>query len=943
MPFRNASMRGDSYPPRANEVSNEAFDENPSDEVPETSEEDEDGEDDEDEEDDEDDEDDGSESTPESETKTKLCELLDGVETAGSFAAEYHTPTFVNPGLNIEGRGLIPLPLLPREAQAIINVSQQAPFGKGNETLVDTSVRNTWELNSNQFQCENPTWTAYITALVNKAGQELGVKGSIDAQLYKLLLYETGAFFKPHKDTEKVLGMFGTLVVCLPSKHTGGEVHVSHAGSTKIFKTAPRSTFDFSTLAWYSDVTHEIKPVESGYRLVLTYNLIQSASGISKSSAGLMLKQDILTQRVLAGWHDHFSSNQQIYILDHQYSQESLKLQSLKGRDKAVVQQLKTVSSVKGFYIFLATLDHWHIEDYGDDDDLGDDTTLKNIRTLTGVPVTDKVSVEIEDILQDEPFQRTPDSEEEGEFTGNESMPPSLRYHNSVVMIVPQSRLYQAIRGDYNPIPDEFLISLCRQSLQQPGNTRLRCDVEAFLKLSSKWKLQKLALVIDWSIRLGFPEICRSGLAVSLIYNSFPLSVAESIASTINQKASEIGGYSPQWKQWLLDITPPMTVPNLFKIFVAITPLLSGGALRVDFKTWISSLLCEKVPSFAHSLSTQQMPIVLNLLHFNGRDWFFDNFVPEFLRESKQENTTEFLLLLASQGKKLLNNQDILDIFRVVLKAKASTLALTGHNFHYGATSCNKFLRLVSNMLELKLVEEMDAVITASWLNFSDPNSQSGHNVMRQLPFIHELTESMPAWIGLSTLQAIRDLIISLLDNAARYFEGKRPMPGNGWALPLVKCSTMSCSPCLELDRFLADPIERVCHIRRNGEMRKHLKYNLDGRFLDSHIEQSGSPFTLVVTKKRTEYDVLLKSWTSEVEGFHQSLQTIRSTFLQNLFDSEYDHYFSVGRLLKGNVPAQEPANTHHLMPASGGNLNRGPAAPVVGTKRKFVEVVDLT
>ena len=45
--------------------------------------------------------------------------------------------------------------------------------------------------------------------------------------------------------------MFGTLVICLPSQHVGGEVHVTHNKGEKILKTAEASEYDYSYLCWY--------------------------------------------------------------------------------------------------------------------------------------------------------------------------------------------------------------------------------------------------------------------------------------------------------------------------------------------------------------------------------------------------------------------------------------------------------------------------------------------------------------------------------------------------------------------------------------------------------------------------------------------------------------------------------------------------------------------
>jgi hypothetical protein len=50
--------------------------------------------------------------------------------------------------------------------------------------------------------------------------------------------------------SEKVPGMFGTLVIVLPSKHEGGEVRVTHAGETKIFESSIFSDFGTSYAAW---------------------------------------------------------------------------------------------------------------------------------------------------------------------------------------------------------------------------------------------------------------------------------------------------------------------------------------------------------------------------------------------------------------------------------------------------------------------------------------------------------------------------------------------------------------------------------------------------------------------------------------------------------------------------------------------------------------------
>jgi hypothetical protein len=44
--------------------------------------------------------------------------------------------------------------------------------------------------------------------------------------------------------------MFGTLVICPPSQHAGGAVHLKHGPEEMTFDTAELSAFNSSFLAW---------------------------------------------------------------------------------------------------------------------------------------------------------------------------------------------------------------------------------------------------------------------------------------------------------------------------------------------------------------------------------------------------------------------------------------------------------------------------------------------------------------------------------------------------------------------------------------------------------------------------------------------------------------------------------------------------------------------
>lgn len=114
------------------------------------------------------------------------------------------------------------------QADKLIKCARQAPYGKGNETLVDTTVHNPRELGPTQFELRNTEWPGYLNDTCTEIDKELGIDAPIRAEIYKMLIYEKGALFKPH--TEKIPGMFGTIVICLPSAHEGGDMVVTHCG-----------------------------------------------------------------------------------------------------------------------------------------------------------------------------------------------------------------------------------------------------------------------------------------------------------------------------------------------------------------------------------------------------------------------------------------------------------------------------------------------------------------------------------------------------------------------------------------------------------------------------------------------------------------------------------------------------------------------------------------
>ena len=158
-------------------------------------------------------------------------------------------------------------------AKKLIAVARPAKFGRGEQTLTDTSVRDTWEITPDQVTLGGPAWEATLDAVLDDVRDELGLPPTtrLRAELHAMLVYGKGQFFLPHQDSEKDDAMVGTLVVSLPSAHTGGELVVEHGGESVTYRASKE---ELSFVAFYADCRHEVKPVKSGYRVTLTFNLL---------------------------------------------------------------------------------------------------------------------------------------------------------------------------------------------------------------------------------------------------------------------------------------------------------------------------------------------------------------------------------------------------------------------------------------------------------------------------------------------------------------------------------------------------------------------------------------------------------------------------------------------------------------------------------------------
>lgn len=235
------------------------------------------------------------------------------------------------PRVDVAGFGTLPLPLIPQVLDLLGPLAEPAPYGRGGETLIDPDVRRCRQIAASQVDLSDTHWTDTLDAMTATAAQGLGVEGDVEARLYKMLLYEAGDFFVPHRDSEKEPGMFGTLVVVLPSCFTGGDLRVSHRGEIRSLDLVSASPGELAWAAFYADCTHELVAVESGVRAVLVFNLVRAQGGLGAPVRDAEVAE---VESALTAWESEGYPPKLCYVLDHHYTPAELGWSALKGQDQ---------------------------------------------------------------------------------------------------------------------------------------------------------------------------------------------------------------------------------------------------------------------------------------------------------------------------------------------------------------------------------------------------------------------------------------------------------------------------------------------------------------------------------------------------------------------------------------------------------------------------------
>ena len=319
----------------------------------------------------------------------RLRALIKKIEPLGSFVHQsklINVPQIMMPQITVSGIGRLGFPMLDVVINALTSKATKASYGHLDQTLTDIKVRDTWQIDATDVTIGGgEVWKSYFQETVRNHCFQLGISNKrfdtlkIQANLYKMLIYEEGGHFAKHRDIEKEVNMFGTLVLQLPTSEpfTGGEFTVTHQGVSKTLDMATASDTEFRTAAFYADCEHVIHPITRGQRVCLVYNLVVTST--KKSKKPLVLPSHLVNvetenelRLICTSWNEEGKVTKVGHQLEHKYSHQSFGVETLKGRDEIIFSTLRNAQSSSGARLFNISLlleERYHSKDIMNDEE----------------------------------------------------------------------------------------------------------------------------------------------------------------------------------------------------------------------------------------------------------------------------------------------------------------------------------------------------------------------------------------------------------------------------------------------------------------------------------------------------------------------------------------------------------------------------------------------
>ncbi|MCJ1383885.1 hypothetical protein MMC17_006999 [Xylographa soralifera] len=855
------------------------------------------------------------------EIKDLLFEAIDNIKShsAGIAASSGLLPGAANPGIYVDGLGGIGLPLSEHDARRLAEKSSRLPVETQFDSFVETTSGNIWELGSPSFELRNPAWRQTLNAAMVKVATSLGIAvgaAGIQAKHCRLRLYEEGSSSTCHKNHAKDPGNLGTLVIALPSAHTGGAVATYFDEERRLSQTAPSSDYDFSYVAWYADVEHSVQEVSSGYRFVLTYELIQQVPGPCQRAANLGTdKQKIVN--ALQRWQLAYRVDPiywpLAYVLDNKYDEADLRSNRLKGQDSIKAHCLKQVCDANGFSFFLANIeqaisgscdnsynydnyDHYGGRFHNEDDEHHsiideDNRTLKlEIVTLENGSVCAKdVDFEMDNMLQADPFDgEEPDNED----TIDDST--THYYRGSVLLVMPrdmedkmlfESALHSTeearkfLDGLLKPVQDIKLKRTTTAFHAPPHGCQSR--LENFCKqVMGHWKVYENSI---------YEDVVTA--AVLLDRPSLFLMVAQTtkytMSSAMYRKIGEVLSFELSepldWQKGIA--TAAQKSQRISQIWSALSLVLEGFKNSLESSGRTVSSGSNSIKDWMYSTLTASLEVSLPM---DAQD---SKILLEIAQEHPQREQYLFQAVLPYVKKHMVNiDSPLLFLGAVFDSYKENNIRKE--------VAINLYCDILNDLIpEWLKIQELLSVPKKT--NYGAPHSYGGGRTALLLPRCPEPSDMVALLDQCSSLglrNEFHNILCYVMDSSElspiglfgskwipflqiflHMFGSNLTQPSSGYRetfhvvisnyirrylgqeppapvmTTAVRLGCGHCGPCDQLDRFLLNSEKETDYFKYSKPIRDHVERQIRGRYKTS-TDRRGSPQTLVVTKNEAEY-----------------------------------------------------------------------------------------
>ena len=756
----------------------------------------------------------------------EIEELLSSVERPGNYCALGRLFAAM-PVVSVDGVGQLSFPVPEGQVRALMSVAERAPYGRGADTVVDTSVRDCWQIDAGKFRLGGSAWPATFAQILETVAHGLGCpEDRIEARLYKLLVYNEGGFFSGHRDTEKAPGMIATLCISLPTTGSGGDLIVRHGGRETMIDMRAEEPSELAFAAFYADCTHETRRVTSGHRLSVVYNLCLQP-GDTRTPRTAPDYSDI-AERIahrLAGRRSAKGTTGSdapaiVWLLEHEYSPAGLSFDTLKNGDDAVARTLGLAADRADWAFQAAVV---HIEEEGTAE-----------------------------------FRGEPIGYWEGPTDGVRDMKIGEVFRGARWLADWVGRDGEALFFGKIPLDVAELLPTGALDDAEPDELRLH-EASGNEGVSLERAYRRAALVM-WPRTATLDVIAWGSTAAAVAW----------VEAHLDGNVSPVGAGAEGLLSRLVDLWTSSDSPDGSAARGAMLRLLVAAGRAVPAIRFLREILLVEYDGSENA----DLPPVLELVGPPDAAEFLTALAPRALPKHPEET----IALLRSVCARLLNTED--SPWQSALRKSASELldalptAFANEDGDDRAVwpparrmslnaNATAGLFLIAQQCGLTQEAEAAALVVVDHPGAVTPD--------RTLP---TALAEMRTWTGMAGSKPYLTLWCCAAD-ALLERSATPPEAPQDWAIAAnLSCG---CELCERLRTFCEDPVARVARYPLRKDLRKHLHREIDQGRLDlfHQTERRGSPFTLVCTKNRASHDRRLVEYREDVACMRSLIESV--------------------------------------------------------------------